>query len=142
MARNTKPGRRAILCWCCAGVATLVAGTAAAQAPAPTSGVTRSILHKADGPGGQLVSIQAMADVAAGVVVARHTHPGVETGYLLSGGGILSVQGQPDREVKAGDSYLVPAEVPHEFKNGAAPAKLLVTYVVDKDKPLASPAPA
>lgn len=142
MARSSKHGRRAFLCWCCAGVATLVAGPAGAQAPAPASGVTRTILNKADGPGGQLASIQALAEVAAGVVVARHTHPGVETGYLLAGGGTLSVKGQPDRELKAGDSYLIPAEVPHEFRNGGGPAKLLVTYVVDKDKPLASPAPA
>lgn len=142
MARNSRHGRRAFLCWCCAGVAALVASPAGAQAPAPAGGVTRTILNKADGPGGQLVSIQALAEVSAGVLVARHTHPGVETGYLLSGGGTLSVRGQPDRELKAGDSYLVPAEVPHAFMNGNAPAKLLVTYVVDRDKPLASPAPA
>lgn len=68
--------------------------------------------------------------------------PAWSTGYFVSGGGTLMVKGQPDREVKAGDSYLVPADTPHEFKNGAMPAKLLVTYVVDKDKPLTSPAPA
>ena len=143
MSATPRTHRRAFLCWCCAGVATLVAGPAGAQTPpAAAGGVTRTIMHRADGPGGQLVSIQAMAEVAAGVVVARHTHPGVETGYFVSGGGTLMVKGQPDREVKAGDSYLVPAETPHEFKNGAMPTKLLATYVVDKDKPLTSPAPA
>jgi hypothetical protein len=32
-------------------------------------------------------------------------------------------------------------EVPHGARNGDKPTRLLVTYVVDKDKPLASPAP-
>jgi quercetin dioxygenase-like cupin family protein len=51
------------------------------------------------------------------------------------------VQGQPARQVKAGEGFQVPAEVPHGGRNGDKPVKLVVTYVVEKDKPLASPAP-
>jgi mannose-6-phosphate isomerase-like protein (cupin superfamily) len=43
--------------------------------------------------------------------------------------------------VKAGDHLDVPAGTPHYLKNGAQPTKLLVTYVLQKGKPLATPAP-
>ena len=36
------------------------------------------------------------------------------------GGSVFMVDGQPDKEVKAGDSYQVGAGVPHDVKNGAA----------------------
>ncbi|MSP05240.1 MAG: cupin domain-containing protein [Acetobacteraceae bacterium] len=122
---------------------TLVAGAAtvqtAAPAPAVASGVTQKILNRADGPGGQLVSIQALAEVAAGVVGARHTHPGVGIGSILSGGGTAILAGAPARELKAGKCYLVAADTPHEFKTRPQATQILVTYVVDKNKPLASP---
>ena len=53
----------------------------------------------------------------------------------------LSVKGDPARKLKTGDSFHVLREVPHSARNGDKPTRLLVTYVVDKDKPLASPAP-
>jgi quercetin dioxygenase-like cupin family protein len=43
--------------------------------------------------------------------------------------------------VKAGDGFQVAPETPHGARNGDKPTKLIVTYVVEKDKPLASPAP-
>jgi quercetin dioxygenase-like cupin family protein len=82
-----------------------------------------------------------MAEVAADALVARHTHPGVESGYFVEGGGTLSVKGQPDRAVKAGEGFQVPPETPHSLKNGGQKSRLAITYVVEKDKPLASPAP-
>src|SRR5207253_2049853 len=42
---------------------------------------------------------------------------------------------------QAGDSFFVPAGVVHDGKNvGSGPAKVLATYVVEKGKPVASPA--
>jgi quercetin dioxygenase-like cupin family protein len=87
------------------------------------------------------VTVTAIAEIAAGATVARHTHPGVETGYVLEGESELFVKGEPARNLKAGDSFHVLREVPHYARNGDKPTKILVTYVVDKDKPLASPAP-
>jgi hypothetical protein len=58
---------------------------------------------------------------------------------IVSGGSAeLSVKGQPDRMVKAGDSFQVPTETPHAAKIGDQPFKLVVTYTVEKDKPLAT----
>jgi quercetin dioxygenase-like cupin family protein len=53
----------------------------------------------------------------------------------------LSVEGKAPVLLKAGESFAVPAHTPHSGKIGAKPAKLIVTYVVDKTKPVASPAP-
>jgi hypothetical protein len=43
--------------------------------------------------------------------------------------------------VMAGDSYQVPTEVPHSAKVGDRPIKLVITYTVEKDKPLTTLAP-
>ena len=52
----------------------------------------------------------------------------------------MLVQGQPDKTVKVGDSYQVPSGAIHDAKTGPQGAKLIATYVVEKGKPLASPA--
>jgi hypothetical protein len=42
--------------------------------------------------------------------------------------------------LSAGDAYQISVTVPHRFQNGDKTAKLVATYVVEKDNPLASPA--
>jgi quercetin dioxygenase-like cupin family protein len=71
----------------------------------------------------------------------RHSHHGVEMGYVLEGEVLLKVDGKADLKVKQGDSWIVPANTPHSVTGGSTGAKVLGTYVVDKTKPLASPAP-
>jgi quercetin dioxygenase-like cupin family protein len=81
------------------------------------------------------------ATIEPGVTVARHTHPGIESAYYLEGGFELPVQGQQTRMMKAGDSIQIPPETPHAGgKPGDAKTRVLITYVVQKGKPLASPA--
>jgi quercetin dioxygenase-like cupin family protein len=110
------------------------------QAPPP---ITRTILQTANFPGDQYQTIQAYVVIAPGALVARHTHPGVELGYVLDGELDLFVQGQPVKHLKTGDSFENPAGVPHSVRNTNTdkPTKILSTYVVDKSKPLASAAP-
>jgi quercetin dioxygenase-like cupin family protein len=77
------------------------------------------------------------------VTIARHTHPGIESSYVLEGGFELPVQGQPTRMLKAGDGFQIPPETPHAGgKPGDKKSRLATTYVVEKGKPLASPVPA
>jgi quercetin dioxygenase-like cupin family protein len=116
------------------------AATAIGEARAQTPGLKRIILQKMDFPD-NYVTLTALVEIDPGVTVARHTHPGIETVYVLDGDFELSVKGEPARKLKTADSFHVPREVPHSARNGDKPARLLVTYVVDKDKPLASPAP-
>lgn len=85
--------------------------------------------------------VMALVEAPAGADVARHTHPGTELSYILDGGGTLTVEGEPSRELKAGDSFMVPAGKPHGGKTGPNGIKFIGVYVVEKEKPLASPAP-
>ena len=43
--------------------------------------------------------------------------------------------------LKPGDSFQIPAGAVHSVKNGDKPSRILATFVVEKDKPLASAAP-
>jgi quercetin dioxygenase-like cupin family protein len=110
-------------------------------APAVTSGVTRRILQQTEGPAAGYVTLLVAAEIEPNATVARHTHPGIESAYFLAGEGELAVKGMPNRRVKSGDGFQIPPQTPHSLKNGAEPTKILVTYVVEKGKPLASPAP-
>ena len=129
-------------CAICA-VAGFVATDASAQgtAPAATTGLTRKILSQTDGPMPGYVTIIVEVEIEPGVTVGRHTHPGIESGYVVEGGLDLPIQGQPTRALKPGDGFQVPAETPHAGgKNGDKKTKITSTYVVEKGKPLASPA--
>ena len=132
-----------VSCAICAITSDLIAAEASAQTapPAATPGVSRKILSQIDGPMAGYVTIVAEATIEAGVSVARHTHPGIESAYVLEGGFELPIQGQPTRMLQAGDAFQIPPETPHAGgKAGAAKSRVLATYVVEKGKPLASPA--
>jgi quercetin dioxygenase-like cupin family protein len=73
-------------------------------------------------------------------IVARHTHPGVESAYIIEGGTELAIDGVGTLTLKPGDGYQVPTGVPHSGKNGTAKTVIAATYVVEKGKPFASPA--
>jgi quercetin dioxygenase-like cupin family protein len=79
-------------------------------------------------------------EIEPGAAIARHTHPGVESGYIVEGVTDLSIDGVGTVTLKPGDAYQVPTRVPHGGKNGPAKTLLVGTYVVEKGKPLASPA--
>lgn len=131
--------KRRVFCYVCAAIG-LAAGTVT-EAEAQAAGLTRTQLSTTDGPSAGYHTILMRVEIAPGFAVARHTHPGIESTYVLEGGGTLSVKGQADREVKAGDGFQVAPETPHSLKNGPARTVLVGNYIVEKDKPLASPAP-
>jgi quercetin dioxygenase-like cupin family protein len=120
----------AVVAFACAGVAI-----------AQQAGIKRTPLQKVEFPEGY-VTISGIAEVPAGGSAGRHTHPGIEMGYLLEGEADLIIEGKPDQHLKAGDSYSIPAGAVHDAKvHGDKPLKVLGIYVVDKTKPLATPAP-
>jgi quercetin dioxygenase-like cupin family protein len=130
-------------CALCALTGFIATDASAEDAPPPavTPGLKRKLLSKMDGPTPGYVTIVAEVEIEPGVTVARHTHPGIESGYVVEGILDLPVEGQPTRTFKPGDAYQVPAETPHAgSKNGDTKLKLSITYVVEKGKPLASPA--
>lgn len=87
------------------------------------------------------VMVQVRAEFAETATSGRHTHPGEEIGYLLEGQLELKVDGQPTRILKPGDVFFIPAGVIHEGINtSSGTSKVIATYVVEKGKPVASPA--
>jgi quercetin dioxygenase-like cupin family protein len=58
--------------------------------------------------------------------------------HLLQGTATLMVDGRPDQAMKPGDWFQVPAGVTHSVRIGDKPVIAMGTYVVEKDKPLAS----
>jgi len=129
-------------CAICAITGFAATEAAAQGAPAATTpGVTRKILSQSDGPTPGYVTLLVEAEIEAGATVARHTHPGIESAYVIEGGFELPVEGQPTRMLKPGDGFMIPPATPHAGgKPGSAKSRILITYVVEKGKPLASPA--
>jgi quercetin dioxygenase-like cupin family protein len=118
-------------------VAFAFVGAAIAQQGA----IKRTPLQKTEFPDGYN-TVTGIAEIPVGGTAGRHTHPGIETGYILEGEADLLIEGKPDQHLKAGDSYSIPAGAIHDAKvHGDKPLKVLGVYVVDKTKPLASPAP-
>ena len=132
--------RRFAACALCAATG-LVASAVEAEAQTPAPGYLRTILRRIDYPGEKHAVFQVLVDIEPNAVIARHTHPGVETTYVVEGESELSVKGQPDRPLRTGDTYAIPPVLPHSLRNGSKKTRLLAVYVVEKDKPLASPAP-
>ena len=109
--------------------------------PAATTGVNRKIISQIDGPTPGYVTLVVEVEIEPGVTIGRHTHPGIESGYVLEGGLELPIEGMPTRMLKAGEAFQVPPNTPHAgAKNGPAKTRVLANYVVEKGKPLASPA--
>lgn len=90
-------------------------------------------------PGHQAVVVRA--DVDPGASVPRHTHPGDEISYVLEGEVDVLIDGEPARHVKAGEAFVIPAGKVHGARNaGGEPLRFVGVYVVEKGKPLATPA--
>ena len=109
---------------------------------AQQAGFTRTALQTQDLSIPGKVVVQARAEFEPGVAAGRHTHPGEEMGYVIEGQLELLIDGQPPKIIKAGEVFFVPAGLVHDGKNtGTGKAKVLATYVVEKGKPVATPAP-
>jgi quercetin dioxygenase-like cupin family protein len=114
----------------------------AAQQPAAPAPIKRTLLQKVDVPGSpNMEAITGIAEIMPNVNIGRHTHPGAETGYVIEGALTLLVEGKPPVALKPGDSYQIPVNAIHDAKSGENGAKILAVYIVEKGKPLASPAP-
>jgi quercetin dioxygenase-like cupin family protein len=109
-----------------------------ASTAAMAQGIKRTPLQKIEFPKGYNI-VTVIAELPPNTIAGRHTHPGVDTGYVVEGEATLIVAGKPDQQLKAGDSYAVPAGVEHDVKTGDKPLKLMAVYVVEEGKPVATP---
>jgi quercetin dioxygenase-like cupin family protein len=117
---------------------------AAADEPKAGAQPVRNILERHDQsgvPGKEIVT--GTATLPPGSSIGYHTHPGDEAGYVLKGTVILKVRGQPDRTLKAGESFFNPRGAVHSVvAAGADGAMALSSWIVDKGQPMSTPAAA
>ena len=137
----------------CSSAFMLFSQSALAQAGAPqagmpqpgaaqTGGLSRTMVGKADVSVPGREAVVAKVEVAPGSRAGRHTHPGDEISYISEGEVDLLIDGQSPRTLKAGETFVVPAGVIHDAPNASnGTVKLIGVYVVEKGKPLATPAP-
>ena len=119
----------------------IVASVAAVAAQQPT--FKRTVLQQADIsiPGREAVT--AAVEFQPGGTPGRHSHPGEEIGYVIDGTVKVEQDGKPAVTLTAGQTFLIPAGTVHNATNvGTGTAHLVATYIVEKGKPLATPAPA
>ncbi|HKA44803.1 MAG TPA: cupin domain-containing protein [Burkholderiales bacterium] len=102
---------------------------------------TRTVLQSPDLSLQGRAAVVARVDFLPGATIGKHTHPGEELGYVLEGTLTLEVEGRPSVTLNAGEVFFVEAGRVHAGKNGNTPGKVLATYIVEKGKPLAMPAP-
>ncbi len=104
--------------------------------------VKRNILERHDQSGvdGKEI-ITGTAEFPKGGLIGFHTHDGDEAGYVLKGELILHVKGQPDKTLKAGDHFFNPRGSVHSVAASGDGGSVFSTWIVDKGKPLATPAP-
>lgn len=126
----------------CSSTFMLFSQSAMAQTTPQASGLSRTMVGKADVSVPGREAVVAKVEVAPGARAGRHTHPGDEISYISEGEVDLLIDGQPPRTLKAGESFVVPAGVVHDAHNASSgTVKLIGVYVVEKGKPLATPAP-
>ena len=109
---------------------------------AQQSGAKRNVLMKQDlssFPGHE--GVVAHVEFAPGAQEPRHTHPGDIFGYVQEGSLTVGMEGQPPVTVKPGEVFFVPAGKIHWGENaGTTTVRVLAMFVVEKGKPLTSPA--
>jgi len=109
-------------------------------APAQSSPIKRTILQRVDVPGTNLELIYASVEIAPGFKVGRHSHPGIVMAQVVEGEFWIHFDGQPETIVRAGESLTVPDRAIHNEGALDKATKLTAVYVLEKGRPLASPA--
>ncbi len=120
-------------------IATAITALLVSTASTQQSGLKRTVIRTIEYPPGYS-TVTVVVELAPGICTGRHTHPGVDSGYVLEGDLLLKIDGKPDQSAKAGGSYEVPPAAVHDACTVAG-LTVLDTFVIEKGKPLASPAP-
>jgi quercetin dioxygenase-like cupin family protein len=122
-------------------VVAMLVGLAARAVVAQQPAVERKVLLQED------VSIPGYQNVLVAVTIpvggreGRHSHPGTAIVHVMEGALTLDHDGRPTATYKAGETFSVDAGKVHEGINkGSAPVRAIASFVVEKGKPLTTPA--
>jgi len=119
-----------------AGFAVLASSAVFAQSGgqmAVPAGPDKQVYDVPAGAKDQEIIIQTR-DLKDGETVTPHIHHGVEMTEVVTGTFELYIKGQPVKVIHAGESFIVPRELPHDARPapGSPPVHLVVTLVIDK----------
>jgi quercetin dioxygenase-like cupin family protein len=140
MPRNARIPLRLPIVLTCLMTAPAFAAEPASIAPAPGPGsneMLRAPVTVADG----LEVIISDVVIPPNGAVPRHYHPGEEFLYVIQGSAIHVEEGQPDRVLRAGDSYVIPPEAVHAPRGGPEGARAIVFRVHVAGQPERIPVP-
>lgn len=118
----------------------LAAVAVAAIAKDESGHARREILQRQDVAGTNREGVIGTAELPAGGAIGRHAHPGEELSYVLKGPVVMKVEGQPDKMLRTGESYAIPAGVVHDATAGESGAKVVGVWIIEKGQPLSKPA--
>lgn len=105
--------------------------------PDPTSGVTRTLLQDHPSPAAGWKAAQTLVEIPRHKESGRHSHPGVEVGYIIRGDVLMEFDDRSPVRLRTGDPFFIPNGVIHNARNvGTVTTMMLSTYVVDETKPL------
>lgn len=127
--------------------ASLALTLAACEQPEFAPGTREVLTYKPDTPGSHEM-LRAPIEASDGLevlisdvvippngTVPLHYHPGEEFLYIIEGSALHREEGQPDRTLKAGDSYVIPPNAKHSPIGGEGGARAIVFRVHLKDQP-------
>ncbi|MFE9677086.1 cupin domain-containing protein [Streptomyces sp. NPDC006259] len=108
-----------------------------APGPDPTAGVTRTLLQENPSPAKGWKTVQTLVEIPRRRESGRHSHPGVEVGYIIRGDVSMEFDDGTTLRLRTGDPFFIPSDTIHNARNiGAVTTMMLSTYVVDETKPL------
>ncbi|MEV0175502.1 cupin domain-containing protein [Streptomyces sp. NPDC050803] len=111
--------------------------TAAPLHSDPTEGVTRTLLQEHPSPAEGWEAVQTLVEIPRHRESGRHSHPGVEVGYIIQGDVLMVFDDRPPLRLRTGDPFFIPNGAIHNARNiGTVTTMMLSTYVVDETKPL------
>jgi quercetin dioxygenase-like cupin family protein len=113
--------------------------TSEAQVDALVGRLQRTELQRSESSIPGRLIVQVLTEIPEGVESGWHTHPGEEVGYILAGTVEMAIEGRDTLHLPAGSPFLIPPGTPHNARDtGPGTGRMLSTYLVEDDQPLAS----
>lgn len=122
-------------------ITTLMLAVCTALIAPPAAAQIKPVLKASVSGDDSKEAVVVTGELPPGGTTGRHTHPGDEYTLVLQGTLELHADGRAPRRVSAGDAYHNPKGLIHEARNvGDVPARVAITFVIDKGKPVTQPA--
>ncbi|MFJ2766827.1 cupin domain-containing protein [Streptomyces sp. NPDC087300] len=85
----------------------------------PTGGVTRTLLQEHPSPAEGWEAVQTLVQIPRHKESGRHSHPGVEVGYIMRGDVLMKFDDGPPLRLRTGDPFFIPEGAIHNASTSA-----------------------